>query len=125
MFKKIGTLNCVCLCQVFGLLQTDEVIITPERENHIKSRHPEDYALFEKFAKIIITSPDMIIKDEKHIGTIFLIKALEDTNLSIIIRVALETDTPGYQNSVMTFYRIRDKNLKKLVRKNQILYRIK
>lgn len=125
MFKKIGTLNCACLRQAFGLLQTDEVIITPERENHIKSRHPEDYALFEKFAKIIITSPDMIIKDEKHIGTIFMIKALENTNLSIIIRVALETDTPGYQNSVMTFYRIRDKNLKKLVQKNRILYRIK
>ena len=125
MFKKLGTLADTYLCQAFGLLQTDEVIITQEREYHIKTGHPEDYVWFEKFAETVIASPDYIIVDETHKGTIFMIKALENTNLNMIIRVALETDHPGYKNSVMTFYRIREKNLKKLIQKNRVLYRTK
>ena len=41
-------------------------------------------------------------------------KKLPDTNLNVVVRVVLETDEIGWKNSVMTFYRIREKNLKKI-----------
>lgn len=34
----------------------------------------------------------------------------------------METDRPDRKNSVMTFYRIRERNLKKLMEKNRLLY---
>lgn len=105
----------------FGKIQTDEIIITEERINHIKMRHPEDYSLFNIYGAICVKDPDYIIKDGKHDGTIFMVKKLEDTNLNVVVRIALETDDKGIMNSVMTFYRIRERNLIKLIRKNSSL----
>ena len=52
----------------------------------------------------------------------FAVKKLPDTNLNVVIRLVLDTDDSSLKNSVMTFYRIRDKNLKKLMERNPILY---
>jgi len=48
-----------------------------------------------------------------------MVKKLPDTNLNVVVRVVLETDEIGWKNSVMTFYRIREKNLKKLIKKKE------
>ena len=64
-----------------------------------------------------------IIKDIKHEGTVFMIKRLPDTNLNVVVRVVLETDDSKLKNSVMTFYRIRERNLRKLIEKNGTLYK--
>ena len=64
----------------------------------------------------------LIIKDCKNKGTVYMVKKLENTNLNVIVRVALETDENDYKNSIMTFYRIRNKNLQKLMEKNKLLY---
>ena len=73
-------------------------------------------------AKVLL-HPILIIKDIKHCGTVFMIKKLPQTNLNVIVRVVLETDNNNLKNSIMTFYRIRDKNLKKLIEKNRLLYK--
>ena len=64
-----------------------------------------------------------MLLDSKNAGTVFFVKSLDGSNLNIVIRVALETDAVGRKNSVMTFYRIRDKNLKKLENKSKTLYK--
>lgn len=46
-----------------------------------------------------------------------------DYNLNVISKLALDTDKSGLKNSVMTFYRIRERNLKKLITKNTLLYK--
>ena len=66
---------------------------------------------------------DMIISDGKNVGTAFLIKQLPNTNLNVVIRLVLENEDSQLKNSVMTFWRIRNKNLKKLIEKNQLLYK--
>ena len=53
----------------------------------------------------------------------FMIKKLPGTNLNVVVRVVLETDEDGLKNSVMTFYRIRERNLRKLEEKNKLLYK--
>ena len=79
--------------------------------------------MFEKYAKEIIENPEIIIKDEKNIGTVFMVKHLPSTNLNVVLRLALNSDNSGLKNSVMTAYRIRNKNLKKMEKKNKILYK--
>ena len=116
--RSLGRINIDILSEEFGKIQTDEIIVTNERLHHIKVRHPEDYELFERFGVKSVTSPDFIIKDIKHEGTVFMIKRLPDTNLNVVVRVVLETDDSKLKNSVMTFYRIRERNLRKLIEKN-------
>ena len=122
-YDVIGNINPQLLETEFGKLQTSETIITNERKNHILLLHNEDYSLFEKYAKEIIENPEIIIKDEKNIGTVFMVKHLPSTNLNIVLRLALNSDNSGLKNSVMTAYRIRNKNLKKMENKNKILYK--
>lgn len=45
-----------------------------------------------------------------------------DTNLNVVVKLALQGEDESLKNSVMTFFRIREKNLKKLINKHKILY---
>ena len=119
----LGKIKIDLLKVEFGVIQTDDIIITNERLDHIKEHHPEDYQLFEIYGENCVQNPDMIMKDEKHVGTIFMIKKLSETNLNVVVRVVLETEDNKLKNSVMTFYRIREKNLKKMMAKNKVLYK--
>ena len=121
--QSLGKINTKVLEGEFGKIQTDEIIVTNERIEHIKLRHPEDYELFEKYGKESVSNPDFVVKDCKNKGTVFMLKKLPDTNLNVVVRVVLETDNSKLKNSVMTFYRIRERNLKKLIEKNQLLYK--
>lgn len=121
--QSLGEINTNILEKEYGKIRTKEIIVTNERIAHIKERHPEDYSLFEQYGKECVTSPDLMIKDGKHDGTVFMVKKLPETNLNVVVRVVLETDGNKLKNSIMTFYRIREKNLKKLIEKNGLLYK--
>lgn len=120
---SIGRIDTKLYSEKFGNIQTDEVIVTNERIEHIKSHHPEDYELFEQYGRDCIADPDLIISDEKNVGTAFLIKKLPNTNLNVVLRFVLENEDSKLKNSVMTFWRIRKRNVEKLIEKNQILYK--
>ena len=119
---KLGTLNAQPLEEEFGKLKTSEVIVTDERIEHIKLRHPDDFSLFEQYCALTVQSPDEIVKYCKNINKVFMIKRLENTNLNVVVKLILDTDQSNYKNSVMTFYRIRNSNLRKLEKKNKTLY---
>ncbi len=121
--RVLGKINLKPLIDAFGEIQTDEIVITTERIEHILERHQDDYDLFLQYAASTVTHPDVIIKDNKNIGTVFMVKKLSETNINVVVRVALNTDKNGLKNSIMTFYRLRDKNLKKLIEKNEVLYK--
>lgn len=120
---KLGKIDTQPLEQEFGKLKTDEIIVTNERLDHIKTRHPEDYSLFEKYGVSTVESPDLIIRDLKNDNTVFMVKSLDETNLNVVAKLILDTEETDYKNSVMTFYRIRNKNLVKLEKKNKTLYK--
>jgi len=118
----IGNLNLLIFKAEFRELQTSEVVLTDERKIHIKNNHPNDYIFFDEYAAGIVTNPDLIICDNKNIGTVFMIKRLPDTNINAVIRLALESDVQGLKNSIMTFFRVRESNVRKLIAKNKIIY---
>jgi len=120
---KLGIINTQPLEKEFGKIMSNEIIITDERLKHIKIRHPEDYELFKEFGKQTAEKPDIIIKDCKNELTVFMIKKLESTNLNVVAKLIVCENNEDLKNSVMTFYRIRNKNLIKLEKKNKILYK--
>ena len=123
IYTALGKLNTKPLTEEFGELYTDEVIVTDERLEHIKTHHPEDYELFEQYGKDTVLSPDEILVDNKHPTTVLMIKHLPDSNLNVVVRLALDPEHPDYKNSIMTFYRIRESNLAKLRKKSKTLYK--
>jgi len=121
--QDYGEIDIQIFEKEFGKLQTNKVILTNERDEHIKEQHPQDYEYFKRYASETIHKPDEILRDFKNDGTVFMVKKLPDTNLNVVIRLALETDKPELKNSIMTFYRIRESNLKKLRNNNKTLYK--
>ncbi len=121
--RVLGKIEERALIAEFGALTTTDVIVTEERIKHIKERHPQDVMLFEQYGQETVLEPDIIIKDGKNEGTVFLIKHLPDSNINVVVRLVLVTEDEGLKNSVMTFYRIRAKNLVKLLKKNKVIYR--
>ncbi|WP_051643234.1 minor capsid protein [Agathobaculum desmolans] len=122
-YRSLGELKADYLEKRFGKLQTKELIIMDERLEHIRQRHPEDVEFFEKYGAASALDPDIVLVDEKHEGTVFMIKGLPETNLNVVTRLALDIDDADRKNSIMTFYRLRDKNLQKLMNKSEMLYK--
>ena len=67
---------------------TDEVIITDNQIQHIKSRHPGDYEKFSKYFSEIISHPDYILETNKP-DTAFILKTVENNgvNFRLILRI--------------------------------------
>ena len=74
------------------------------------------------FAILYWKKLSVYLEKKMHSST-FYVKKLLRTNLNVVVRVVLETDDSKLKNSVMTFYRIREKNLKKLIEKNRLFYK--
>lgn len=121
--RVLGKIEERALKAEFGALRTTDVIVTEERIRHIRERHPQDVTLFEQYGQETVLEPDIIIKDRKNEGTVFMIKHLPEIHINVVVRLVLETESEELKNSVMTFYRIRTKNLEKLLKKNKEIYR--
>jgi len=122
MLYSLGKINPLMLGEYATNLVTEEIVVTDERLMHILQNHPQDMELFLQYGKSSVENPDMVIQDLSNKGTLFMIKKLPDTNLNVIVRLVLEGEDEKRKNSVMTFYRIREKNLTKLLNKNKLLY---
>ena len=65
-----------------------------------------------------------ILEDYKNKYTVMVIKKVENNNnINVIIRLAIGEDLIHNKNSIMTMYRIRKKNFKKLMQKNKVIYK--
>ena len=77
--------------------------------------------MFIRYGEQVIQDPDLILNDDKNRATVMYIRAIESTNLNIIVRLALAEDA-GKSHSIMTAYRLGEKTVKRLKKKNKILY---
>ena len=103
---------------------TDEVVITNERIDHIKERHPNDYERFCGYIPEILKNPDFIIEDVRPNSAIVLKKIEEQgEHFRLALRLITPQDNPEYKNSVITFMKIREKEWKRLIKNKKILYK--
>lgn len=105
-------------------IRTDEVVITDERIQHIKKRHPRDFERYKNYLSQIVEAPDYILEANKP-NTAFVLKAFEDAGerFQLILRLATNADNPEYKNSVITFLRVEEKRYKRYLRTKKILYK--
>ena len=105
-------------------IATDEVIITPERIQHIEERHPGDYEQFVKYVADILENPDYISEANKP-NTGVILKEIEENGekFKVILRVKVESDPAEYRNSILSFWQIGETTWKKNVKNKKILYK--
>ena len=105
-------------------ITTSQVILTDERIQHIKQRHPLDYERYLCYIPQIIAAPDYIIEANK-VHTAVLLKEFEDNGekFKLILRLKVECDPKEYQNSVLSFWRIGETTWKKTLKNKNILYK--
>ena len=105
-------------------IQTDEVIITDERIEHIKERHPNDYERYYQYIEQAVIQPDYIIESHK-INTALILKEFNDDDLQfkMVLRLLTSKDSNKFKNSIITFMKIDEKEWKRLIRNKKILYK--
>lgn len=122
--QTIGKIDIEKYSVVSKDIRTDEVVITDERIQHIKDRHPNDFERYSGYITEIVKNPDYILEASKP-NTAFLLKEFTDADerLQLILRLAVEQDNPGYKNSVITFLKVEEKRYKRYLRTKKILYK--
>ncbi len=120
----IGKLDKKIFSCVTSDIQTDEVIITDERIQHIKDRHPNDYEKYCGYMERIIQNPDYIVETNKR-NTAVILKKIEENGESfkLILRIVMKDDPKDYKNSVISFWRVGDTTWKKTLKNKKILYK--
>ena len=105
-------------------LVTDEVIITDERIQHIKDRHPNDYERFYGYLQEIVEQPQYIVETKKP-NTALILKEFTDGEevFKTVLRLHTSSDNPNYKNSIITFMKIDEKEWKRLLKNKAILYK--
>lgn len=104
----------------FGKLNTTKVILRKERLQHIEERHPEVVEVIKNNFNEIIETPDYILKDEKNENTILLIRELENKAYNTVIKISVKENTE-LKNSTLTFYKIRDREVRRLCNISKVI----
>ena len=121
----IGKINREIYKCISDDIQTEDVIITEERIQHIKERHPNDYERYCEFLKKIVEQPDYIVETNKS-NTALILKEFAIENgetFKTIVRLITSTDDAEFKNSVITFMKINKKEWARLLKNKRILYK--
>ncbi len=104
---------------------TEYVIITNERIEHIKEHHPGNYEEYSKYLKDIIENPDYVLEDNKNKDTILFLKTIKEKtkNIQIVVRLNTNKEEKSKQNSILTFWKIKNSTYRQLIRNKKNLWK--
>lgn len=105
-------------------ITTNEVILTQERIQHIKERHPGHFERIEPYLREALKEPDYILKDER-VNTGLILKWIEQENLrfQVVLKIHTSTDDSQFKHSILSGWVIREKEYRRLIRKKETLYK--
>ena len=105
---------------------SDVVVLRTERIAHIQDHHPDDFERYGKYIRDIIEQPDYIIETDRP-KTAFILKSFEvdKQQFRLILRLHTSTDNPNFENSIITFQYVREKEYRRLVKNKKHLYKRK
>ena len=122
--QLVGKINIATYRCVSAEIVTDEVVMTEERIEHIRKRHPNDYERFCTYIPRMIAEPDYIVQANKA-NTAVILKEIEENGekFKLILRIKMQNDPADYRNSVLSFWRIGDTTWRKTLKNKKILYK--
>ena len=122
--KTIGRIDADKFRVVSDGIRTGEVIITDERIQHIKDRHPQDFERYSQYISQMLESPQYILEDPVPNTAVILQEFTQaDEHFRLILKLAVTEDEVSKKNSIITFLKISEKKFKKYLRNKKILYK--
>lgn len=120
----VGKINIATYRCVSAEIVTDEVVMTEERIEHIRKRHPNDYERFCTYIPRMIAEPDYIVQANQA-NTAVILKEIQENGekFKLILRIKMQHDPADYRNSVLSFWRIGDTTWRKTLKNKKILYK--
>ncbi|MCD7929337.1 MAG: hypothetical protein LUF86_04165, partial [Clostridiales bacterium] len=102
-------------------IRSNVLVLTENQRQHIIKRRGQDF--FDRCSphfQEIAEDPDYIFKDKAHENTALVSKtiAIESKNIHLVIRLAVEGDESGFENSIITAIAENDKRYKQRLRNN-------
>lgn len=121
--RFLGKINTDLFSFIRAEIKSDDVIITKRQFLHIAEKHPDVLDFFDSYFPDMLENPDYIIEADKPKTAILLYKEpFSDKTAKAVLRLASADDNPEYINSIITFMRIDDKELARLLRNKKIVY---
>lgn len=98
------------------------VILTEERIGHIREGHAEDFDAFSNYIPDAIRDPAYVLCDVKNENTAMFIRHVKQTNINVIVKLSFEEKDSDLESSVITMYRLGEKTLRRLIKRNPVVY---
>ena len=121
MLKSFLLLNPIYK-YLFPDMDSNTVIITEERIEHIKEHHPDDYEKYAIYIPAVLSDPDYILSSNKPY-TAVVMKSFNEGKFRLILKIKIKSDPPGYKNSILSFWKIGEKTWNKNIKNKNILYK--
>lgn len=122
--QTIGKIDIEKFKSVSSNIRTNEVVITDERIEHIKERHPNDFERYSGYISIMLSQPQYILEDPVPDTAVILQEFSENSeHFRLILKLAVTESEQGKKNSVITFLKISEKKFRKYLRNKKILYK--
>lgn len=120
--RKAGVIDPTKLITNFGVVSED-VILTNERSRHIYESHGLDYEKLMPFVPDSLLNPEHILEDWKNANTAFFVgKVDKDIYINVVVKLEPFLNTKGMNNSIITFFPMGRKTLKRLMKKATLVY---
>lgn len=105
---------------------SEPVIITDERVDHIRQRHPGDWEHYSAFVSDTITDPDFILRDDHPDTAVCVKQVMADGEIRFLrttMRLQTRKEMKARENSVLTFQKINRKEYGRLSRSKKVVYK--
>lgn len=99
-----------------------KVELTEERMEHIRQHHPEEFELCLAHIEPAIQSPDLILEDHRNPLTAMFIRSFREAGVNVVVKLAMSNDM-GNRSFVVTVHPVGERSVRKLERKNKIVYK--
>lgn len=124
--KNIGTIDIEKYRSISLHIRSSRLILTEKARKHIIERRGA--AFFEAFSpyfKDIAEDPDYIFEDKAHRNSAVASKTITDMgkHVNLVIRLVVESDEEGYENSIITAIIENDKRYQQRLRNNIPIYK--
>lgn len=121
--RQIATIRNKDVFVRWGESVEPSVVLSEERIGHIMERHPGAFERYGAYATDAIEAPDYILEDVKNADTAAFIRHVENTNINVVVKLAIKGNDAGMKSSVITLYPMNDKRLRRMMKKAIVLYK--
>lgn len=122
----IGHIDTSIYGQIVSRIRSSRLVLTEKSKHHIIERRGESFFnLYSPYFKLVAEEPDYLFKDKNHSNSVLACKTIHENgkHIHLVIRLAVEGDEEGYENSIITAIIENDRRYQQRLRNNIPVYK--